>query len=300
MTDIIADESEVFHDTPEQPHTPTEAAEESFFPESDLPSEADTAPEEEPLLPVEDELPSEPKAAPQPTNEAQPEGADFPIEQEECPTYVEVAPSAMEEVEETASIQPGRAPSQAIDQLPVLEALSALQTQVTELRASLETLQAQATKLSEDFNAKLRYDASKKEIIDKQFLELDAYHREAHEKLNKAIVMDLISEIDGAERSAEHYETLSPTQENYAKLKKLIMSHVEDLRDILENNEIESYRTAPGAPFDHKRHSVLKTIPTDDSTQAKTIQTSLRSGYVKGDKIIRPEKVAVYVLNAQQ
>lgn len=282
MTDIIIDEAEISPDAPEPTPTPAVPVEESLTPESDLISEADTAPEEETLLPVEDELPSEPEAEPQATGEPLPEGEESPAEPEE------------------AAAEPEAAPAQTIDLAPVLEALSTLQTQVTELSASLGTLQAQATKLSEDFNAKLRYDASKKEIIDKQFQELDAYHREAHEKLSKAIVMDLISEIDGAERSAEHYETLAPTQENYAKLKKLIMAHADDLRDVLENNEIESYRTAPGDPFDHKRHSVLKTIPTEDSTLAKTIQASLRSGYVKAEKVIRPEKVAVYVLNAQQ
>lgn len=281
MTDIIIDEAEISLDAPEPTPTPAVPVEESLTPESDLISEADTAPEEETLLPVEDELPSEPEAEPQATGEPLPEGEESPAEPEE------------------AAAEPEAAPAQSVDLAPVLEALSALQTQVTELSASLGTLQAQATKLSEDFNAKLRYDASKKEIIDKQFQELDAYHREAHEKLSKAIVMDLISEIDGAERSAEHYESLTPTQENYAKLKKLIMAHADDLRDVLENNEIESYRTAPGDPFDHKRHSVLKTIPTDDPTLVKTIQASLRSGYVKGDKVIRPEKVAVYVINAQ-
>lgn len=281
MTDIIIDEAEISLDAPEPTPTPAAPVEESLTPESDLISEADTAPEEETLLPVEDELPSEPEAEPQATGEPLPEGEESPAEPEE------------------AAAEPEAAPAQTVDLAPVLEALSALQTQVTELSASLGTLQAQATKLSEDFNAKLRYDASKKEIIDKQFQELDAYHREAHEKLSKAIVMDLISEIDGAERSAEHYESLAPTQENYTKLKKLIMAHADDLRDVLENNEIESYRTAPGDPFDHKRHSVLKTIPTDDPTLVKTIQASLRSGYVKGDKVIRPEKVAVYVINAQ-
>lgn len=281
MTDIIIDEAEISLDAPEPTPTPAVPVEESLTPESDLISEADTAPEEETLLPVEDELPSEPEAEPQATGEPLPEGEESPAEPEE------------------AAAEPEAAAAQTVDLAPVLEALSALQTQVTELSASLGTLQAQATKLSEDFNAKLRYDASKKEIIDKQFQELDAYHREAHEKLSKAIVMDLISEIDGAERSAEHYESLAPTQENYAKLKKLIMAHADDLRDVLENNEIESYRTAPGDPFDHKRHSVLKTIPTDDPTLVKTIQASLRSGYVKGDKVIRPEKVAVYVINAQ-
>ena len=288
MTHTIADETEIFLDTPEQSPTPAAPSEENLTPETDLPSETDTAPEEETLLPAEDELPSEPETEPQPTDEPQPEGEESPAAPEEAPAQPEEAPD-----------EPEAAPAQTMDLAPVLEALSTLQTQVAELSASLVTLQAQATKLSEDFNAKLRYDASKKEIIDKQFHELDAYHREAHEKLSKAIVMDLISEIDGAERSAEHYETLSPTQENYAKLKKLIMAHADDLRDVLENNEIESYRTAPGDPFDHKRHSVLKTIPTDDPTLVKTIQASLRSGYVKGDKVIRPEKVAVYVINAQ-
>ena len=87
-----------------------------------------------------------------------------------------------------------------------------------------------------------------------------------------------------------------PSPENYAKLRKLVLAHAEDLRDLLENNDIDSFRTEAGAAFNHKRHSVLKTVVTDDPSLAKTIQASLRWGFEKDGKVIRPEKVAVYVL----
>lgn len=176
------------------------------------------------------------------------------------------------------------------------EEQSALQNaDLTAILDQLTYLQEQMKSIREDFNAKLRYDISKKEIIDRQYQELDAYHREVHEKLSKAIIMDIISEIDGAERSAEHYGALEVTPENYAKLKKLVLAQAEDLRDLLENNDIVSYRTEAGEPFNHRRHSVLKTIPTDDPSLGKTIQASLRWGFEKDGKVVRPEKVAVYI-----
>ncbi len=258
----MEDTSVSIEDTPEE-NTILPAEEKT--PDTPLPSEVDAS------LPEESTPPESPSDEPEPAAEPEP---------------VMEAPQEPVIEENTAQPETEEVPAPQVDLTPILEVLG--------------QLQAQVTKLGEDFNTKLRYDASKKEIIDKQFQELDAYHREAHEKLSKAIVMDIISEIDGAERSAEHYESLTPTQENFAKLKKLIVAHAEDLRDILENNDITSYRTEPGEAFNHKRHSVLKTIPTENPELSKTIQASLRWGFEKDGKVLRPEKVAVYVLTQQQ
>lgn len=208
-------------------------------------------------------------------------------EEESVPELpVEEPSSALLPVEGGFPVTEDESAPKSPDLSPILEQLTSLQEQMKFLR--------------DDFNAKLRYDASKKEIIDRQYQELDAYHREVHEKLSKAIVMDIISEIDGAERSAEHYGALEATPENYAKLKKLVLAQAEDLKDLLENNDIVSYRTEAGEPFNHKRHSVLKTIPTDVPALAKTIQASLRWGFEKDGKVVRPEKVAVYIFEAPE
>ncbi len=169
-----------------------------------------------------------------------------------------------------------------VDFSPVLNALSAVDTQLKNL--------------SDDFARKLKYDASKQEIIDRQHAELERYRREEAAKQTRAIVMDLIAEIDGAERSSEHFATAEATPENYAKLRKLVCGYAEDLRDLLENHDVIAYRSEPGTLFNGKRHSALKTIPTDNPELAKTIQSSIRWGFEMNDKVIRLEKVAVYVL----
>ena len=169
-----------------------------------------------------------------------------------------------------------------VDFSPVLSALSAVD--------------AQLKNLSDDFARKLKYDASKQEIIDRQHAELERYRREEAAKQTRAIVMDLIAEIDGAERSSEHFAAAEETPENFAKLRKLVCGYAEDLRDLLENHDVIAYRSEPGTLFNGKRHSALKTIPTDNPELAKTIQSSIRWGFEMNDKVIRLEKVAVYVL----
>lgn len=194
------------------------------------------------------------------------------------------APQNPAEATEPLPTEPTNEPQElpTVDFSPVLNALSAVDTQLKNL--------------SDDFARKLKYDASKQEIIDRQHAELERYRREEAAKQTRAIVMDLIAEIDGAERSSEHFATAEATPENYAKLLKLVCGYAEDLRDLLENHDVIAYRSEPGTLFNGKRHSALKTIPTDNPELAKSIQSSIRWGFEMNDKVIRLEKVAVYVL----
>ncbi len=270
---------------------PIEISEKSLIPDEPIPdevfqenAETDTEETETDSPNVTEETQEVTGQTPESESPENSEPENAPASEEESvpePPVEEPSPSSLP-VEGEPPVTEDESAPQRPDLSPILEQLTFLQAEMKALR--------------DDFNAKLRYDASKKEIIDRQYQELDAYHREVHEKLSKAIVMDIISEIDGAERSAEHYGALEATPENYAKLKKLVLAQAEDLKDLLENNDIVSYRTEAGEPFNHKRHSVLKTVLTCDPHLAKTIQASLRWGFEKDGKVVRPEKVAVYIL----
>jgi molecular chaperone GrpE (heat shock protein) len=67
----------------------------------------------------------------------------------------------------------------------------------------------------------------------------------------------------------------------------------EDLTDLLEQQNIDAYETAPGAVFDRAIHAA-KVEPTDDVSKDKTIKESIEEGYCKNDKILQPERVVVY------
>lgn len=67
----------------------------------------------------------------------------------------------------------------------------------------------------------------------------------------------------------------------------------EDLTDLLEQQNVDPYRTEPGENFDPALHQPKLEI-TDDVTLDKTIKESLSEGYKKKDKVLIPERVIVY------
>lgn len=49
-----------------------------------------------------------------------------------------------------------------------------------------------------------------------------------------------------------------------------------------------------GEPFDAERHEALTTVPTPDPELAGTIQSVFESGFLQGDRLVRPARVVVY------
>ncbi len=160
----------------------------------------------------------------------------------------------------------------------------------------LEGIATSLQELRGEFASKLRYDEGRQIVIDRQYEELERFRKEEAEKHSRAIVHDLISEIDSVEKNAAFYQGMEPTPENFSKLLRLFNSFSEDLRDLLENNDIITYRSEAGSPFNAKRQRVLKTIPTADAVLDRSVAQSLRWGFETTEgRLIRHELVAVYV-----
>ncbi len=242
----------------------------------------------------ESPTPETPEVTDTPAEETLPEETPEPLMPEDEPEEPEVEPLAPAEEE-----APQEAPATLVEEpaAPV-EAPVAPVFDTTEIIEHLDGLKGLMETLNSDFARKLRYDAAKQEIIDRQHTELERFRREESAKLSKAIIMDVIEEIDSAEKNEKFYEPLECNEENFAKLKKLVLRVSEDLRDLLERHDIFAYRSTPGSAFDAKRQRVLKTIPTEQQELHKQIQESIRWGFEKDDKVIRPEQVAVYSYQA--
>ncbi len=160
----------------------------------------------------------------------------------------------------------------------------------------LEGIASSLQELRAEFNSKLRYDEGRQIVIDRQHEELERFRKEEAGKLSRALILDIISEIDSVEKNADFYQGMEPTPENFAKLLRLFNGFSEDLRDLLENNDIITYRSEPGTPFNARRQRVLKTVPTTDAELDKTVARSLRWGFETTEgRLIRHELVAVHV-----
>jgi len=161
--------------------------------------------------------------------------------------------------------------------------------------------------LQESFDAKLKYDAKKDAIIDRQFQELTQFKNGLVTKVTMQIVSDLIAEIDSAEKLVRFYEGAECNEANFKKLIKVLKDIPASLCDVLEKYGVTSYRSSVGALFNPKRQRALKTTETGDASKDKTINELLRLGFEQeiesadGDsaktKIVRSEMVDVYVYN---
>lgn len=183
--------------------------------------------------------------------------------------------------------------------------LSAIQGQADAIRATLDelskALDGGLQKLQESFDSKLRYDAKKDAIIDRQAGELEEFKKGLIEKSTLSFAQDLISEVDSAEKLSRYYDAAEFSEENYRKLRKALKDTALSLCDILEKYGILAYRTEPGEPFNARRQRARLTTKTGDAALDKTVKALLGAGFEQeredgaGTKVLRPELVDVYV-----
>lgn len=130
----------------------------------------------------------------------------------------------------------------------------------------------------------------KDDMISKLHRELEFYRQESADRfvnqLMKAVIKvrkDMMKRISSDEWSEMPREVI---QREYTYV-------FEDLTDLLEQQNIDPYQTAPGEPFDAAIHQP-KLETTDVPELDKTIKISLSEGYRKCDKVLIPERVVVY------
>lgn len=185
--------------------------------------------------------------------------------------------------------------------------LSAIQGQADAIQASLDelskALEGGLQKLQESFDSKLRYDAKKDAIIDRQAGELEEFKKGLIEKSTLSFAQDLIAEVDSAEKLSRYYDTAEFSEENYRKLRKALKDTALSLCDILEKYGILAYRTEPGEPFNARRQRARLTTKTGNAALDKTVKALLGVGFEQeredgaGTKVLRPELVDVYVFD---
>ena len=130
----------------------------------------------------------------------------------------------------------------------------------------------------------------KDDRINKLHKELEYYKQESADRfadqLMKAVIKvrkDMVKLI-----ASEKWDEMSreDLQREYTYI-------FEDLTDLLEQQNIDPYKTNPGEAFDASIHQ-----PTSEATDRpeldKTIKESLAEGYKKPDKVLIPERVVVY------
>ena len=99
---------------------------------------------------------------------------------------------------------------------------------------------------------------------------------------------------DDIGRVVEAMAKEDPAKLTPARMMNIVGGFQEDIEIVLEQNGVEAYRAA-GDPFDPRRQQVLVSEPTEEDNRVNRVARSVRPGFERGDRILRKEKVAVFV-----
>ena len=160
----------------------------------------------------------------------------------------------------------------------------------------LDAIEGKLSNLYQEFQSKIKYDAHKEKIIDDLHNELREYKDGLVKKQVIAIIKDIIVIIDNVRKTINYdtsFETSSIDSEKFFKHAEGIIF---DLEDILMLHDVEPF-ILDNSVFDPAKQRVIQKVETSEKIKDKTIARRLCPGYKSGKKIIRPEKVEVYVFN---
>jgi len=136
--------------------------------------------------------------------------------------------------------------------------------------------------INAQFESKLKYDSHKEKIIDKLHEELQKHKEDLYKQMLKPLVLDLIFFIEQNQK-----------RNVFLKIKE-IDENIEDLKDILEKQGVNSFKLTSDV-FDPLKQKIVKTVETDKIELDKKICEHLYYGYEWENKLLKQEGVSVYV-----
>ena len=134
----------------------------------------------------------------------------------------------------------------------------------------------------------------KDDMIDKLHKELDYYKQGSADKFADQLMKAVIKVRKDMMRRAASDEWEEMSAED---LRREYVYSLEDISDLLEQQNVDSYSSVSGDDFNAAVHQA-KVEATDDPMLDKKIKESLSEGYKKGDRVLIPERVIVYQYKA--
>jgi molecular chaperone GrpE len=153
----------------------------------------------------------------------------------------------------------------------------------------LENLQQLVTQ----FQSKIAVDSHKNTLFDELHEEVQRYKNGLIDGLTRHVELDVIALIDSLGKSLDAMKEKPADAE---KLLALLAGVETDLCDILYRQGIDPY-TVPGDEVDISRQTTIATMPTDEAAKDRRIAARHGRGWEKSGKVIRPERVSVYIYN---
>jgi molecular chaperone GrpE len=154
-------------------------------------------------------------------------------------------------------------------------------------RQSPEAVERQSPEAERDLEAEL---ARMEDRFKRAAADLENYRKRSARELERMLVergdaalREWLEVVDGVERALRQ----KPENPLYDGL-LAVLQHMDT---ILERQGVRRFGE-PGEPFDPNRHEAVEVRETDEARD-RTVIDVLRSGYARGDRVLRPAEVVV-------
>ncbi len=144
------------------------------------------------------------------------------------------------------------------------------------------------------FKDKIRNDEHKQSLFDEMHSELQEYKKGMLDKLTLSMELDVIKLIDDVERSVSLFSARQQSPGDYSRLFAILAGVATDLEDLLYRQGVEPFRLSHDN-VDVQKQKILSTTPTHDASLDKKVAKRMARGWEKQGKIIRPERISVYL-----
>lgn len=151
--------------------------------------------------------------------------------------------------------------------------------------------------LAGSFNQKIRFDSTKEKTIDRLHEELQDYRGDNFTRMLLPILKDLVSLHDDIEGFLEQSRAAENTEDPACEV--VLSSLKQAVLDILDRNDVGGFSEITD-DFNPKRQRAVQTVATPSKQLHRQVKCRLREGFSYGERVLRPEAVAVYIHRAPE
>lgn len=169
---------------------------------------------------------------------------------------------------------------------------STVQTSFAVLAQNLQVVVDEMHLLRQDFETKVKYDASKERQVDSLHKELQGYREGLHFKILRPLLIDLITMHDDLDKLLEGLGR-EETFPLIAQMRNNLRSFQETVEEVLQRNGVEVY-SLEGDAYVAGKQRAIQAIETPDIVLDKQVARRIRKGFEYDGRILRPELVTTY------
>ncbi len=162
----------------------------------------------------------------------------------------------------------------------------------SELVAEVAALSERIDRLQTLIEREVRSETTREKVVDRLHAELQEYKQDLLLSTLRPVFIDLIQLHDDIGKVALVPDG-SDEQFDVKRLIELMKGFQQGIEDILYRQGVEPFQVDDEA-FDPRRQRAVMTVLDDDPARNKTLAERLRKGFRSGERIIRPEIVAVF------